>query len=286
MIIVKNAEFTNIAKIINVERTFAESLEDSIVTIQNSDKDVLRNIENYISKNGVINGISENVRREISGKHTLFDAMVFALKNSQDISRYIEAKLKKSNKKIFDTATITYQEKGMFDWLNTISFFANYTSKLVDILLTQPQSINNYLTKADFEYINKTVNYYRTVMKRLCDSLKNIQRSIDMLSTEQYDPEFSSIIEEAKGKEAVETGLAPHHFNPIYWASYVAMRWDVNTLESNQDKIRLYAAKLQRLELEKNRSSDPSLDAQIEYWENQIQVLDAESEDIRAKYAK
>lgn len=285
MIIVKNAEIGNITKIITVERTYIESLRESVEMIKASDPAVLKEIFEYIQKNAVFNGIADHVRREISGKHTLFDAMTFALDNAKVVADYVETKLKKSGTKIFDTATITYREKGMFDWLNAISFFTNYTSKVIDITLTQPKAVNNYLSKADFEYINKTVGYYRTILKRLCDSQKNILRSIDMLSDEQYDPEFSTVIEEAKGRAAVDTGLAPHHFSPEYWRRYVAMRWDVSTIKSNQEKIDLYASKLQRLENKRNNNPDPKLDSQIEFWQNEIQILDSEISDIEAKYA-
>lgn len=285
MIIVKNAELATVLKIINIERSYLESLKDNIEMLKSSSPEVLKGIDAYISKNAVFNGIAEFSRREISGKHTIFDAMTFALDNAIELSRYIETKLKASKQKLFDTSTISYREKGMFDWLNTISFFSNYTSKIIDVVLTQPKTVNNYLSKADFEYLNKTVMYYRTVLKRLTDSRKNLIRSIEMLSEEQYDPEFSSIIEKAKGKEATTIGLAPHDFSPEYWRRYLVMRWDVNTMQSNQEKIEMYSAKLQRLEIQRAGGANPKLDSQIEYWENQIQILDAEIADIEAKYA-
>lgn len=285
MIIVKNAELPNILKIIGIERSYLESLKDNVEMIKASDPAVLKDIDTYISKNAVFNGISEAVRREISSKHTLFDAITFALDNAIELSKYVETKLKASKQKLFDTSTISYREKGMFDWLNTISFFSNYTSKIIDVVLTQPKTINNYLSKADFEYLNKTVMYYRTVLKRLTDSRKNLIRSIEMLSDEQYDPEFSSIIEKAKGKDATTIGLAPHNFSPEYWRRYLVMRWDVSTLQSNQEKIEMYSAKLQRLEIQRAGGANPKLDSQIEYWENQIQILDSDIADIEAKYA-
>lgn len=285
MIIVKNAELQNVLKIIGIERSYLVSLKDSVGSIQGSEPEILKGIDDYISRNALFKGIDDFAQREISSKHTLFDAMVFALNNAIDLTDYIEAKLKQSKNKLFDTSTITYREKGMFDWLNSISFFANYTSKIIDVVLTQPKTVNSYLNKADFEYLNKTGNYYRTILKRLTDSKKNLVRSVEMLSDEQYDPEYSSIIEDAKGKEATSVGIAPHNFSPEYWRRYIVMRWDVNTIKSNQEKIDMYSAKLLRLENQRNGSPNPKLDKQIEYWQNEIQILDSEISDLERKYA-
>ena len=286
MIIIKNAELENISKVITTERSYIQGLKENLAMIQATDSHVRDEIFDYIKHNAVINGIAENIRRNISNKHDIFQAMNFALDNAEALIVEIEARLKKSGKKIFDTKAISYREKGMFDWLNSISFYVNYTSKLIDIILTQPKTVANYLTKADFEFINKTVGYYNTLTKRLTDSRRNLVRSIDMLSDEQYDPEYSSIIEDAKGKEATTVGLMPHELNPDYWRRYIVMRWDVRTIKVNQEKIDMYAAKLQRLESQRNGQENPSLDAQIEKWQNEIQILDAEIREIEEKYAE
>lgn len=285
MIIVKNALLENIVKSIVTERTYIQGLKESIVMINASDNEVKNNIFEYIKHNAVLNGISENIKRNISSKHDIFETILFCLDNANKLIDDIEKLLKKSNKNIFDTSSITYREKGMFDWLNSISFFNNYTSKIIDIILTQPATIGNYLTKADFEYINKTVGYYNIILKRLSDSYKNLSRSIQMLSDEQYDPEYIDIVEQVKGKEATTLGLMPHELNPDYWRRYLVMRWDVRTIKSNQEKIDMYAAKLQRLENQRNGTQNPALEKQIEKWQNEIQILDAEIREIEEKYA-
>ncbi len=286
MIIVKNAELNNISKIMGTERSYIQGLKESLAMMKSSDLEVKDSIFDYIKQNAVLNGISENIRRNISNKYDIFETMIYCLDNALVMMDNIEGRLKKSGKKIFDTSAISYREKGMFDWLNAISFYTNYTSKLIDILLTQPKTVANYLTKADFEYINKTVSYYNTITKRLTDSRRNLIRSIDMLSDEQYDPEYISIIEDAKGKEAVTIGLAPHQLNPDYYRRYIVMRWDVHTIKSNQEKIDMYASKLQRLENKRNGNPNPALDSQIEKWQNEIQILDAEIREIEEKYAE
>ena len=285
MIIIKNAQIANIVKVLATERTYIQGLKESLVMIQASDKEVKDEMFEYIKHNAVLNGISEHLRRNVTTKHTIFEALDYCLDNALNMVEDIEMRLKKTKKVVFDTSAITYREKGMFDWLNAISFFTGFTSKIIDILLTQPKNIANYLTKADFEYINKTVGYYNIILKRLSDSRKNLVRSLEMLSDEQYDPDYIDLIEQVKGKEAATVGLAPHHLNPDYWRRYVVMRWDVSTIKSNQEKIDMYAAKLQRLENQRNGNPNPSLDNQIEKWENEIQILDSEIREIEEKYA-
>lgn len=285
MIIVKNAEFAKVSTTIDIEKTYIQNLLETLTMIRASDKDVLAGIDDYIKHNAVFNGIATHVNRNISSRHTLFDALVFSLNNALVLQDAALDILKKANKKVFDTNAITYKEKGVFDWLNAISFFVNYSSKLIDVILTQPKNIAAFLTKADFEFLNKTVNYYNTLLKRLSDSPKNLQNSLKMLSDEQYDVEFTDIITRAKGKEATTVGLSPHELNPDFWRRYLVMRWDVRTLKSNQEKIDMYASKLQRLENKRTNAQDPSLDHQIEQWQNEIQILDAENRELEAKYA-
>lgn len=284
MIVIKNTDVETVVKNIGAERTFLEGLKDNLGMVQNSSDDVLQGIFEYIKHNAVFNGISERARREISAKHDFFQTMSFAVDNAIMLLNDIETRLKKTRVKVFDTATITYRQKGMFDWINSINFFSNYSSKLIDVCLTQPKTINNYLTKADFEFINKTVGYYNILLKRLCDSERDLKRSLDMLSDEVYDADEVSVIEQLKGKQAASIGLAPHHFNPNYWRRYWVMTKDVRTIKSNREKIDMYAMKLQRLENKRNRTQDPSIDRQIEYWQNEIQILDAEIADIEEKY--
>lgn len=284
MIVIKDAELSVVLKNIDAERTFLDGLKNNIGMLQNSSSDILSGIHNYVRRNAVFNSISEKAKRSISSKHDIFQTMSFALANGIALLNDIEARLKKSNIKVFDTATITYRQKGMFDWISAINFFGKYTSSFIDVCLTQPKTVNNYLTKADFQFINKTAEYYNVVLARLCDSLSNIKRSLDLLSDETYDESESSIIENIRGKQAASIGFAPHVFNPGYWIRYRTMVKDVNTIKSSREKIDMYAMKLQRLENKRNNSEDPAIDRQIEYWQNEIQILDANIANIEAKY--
>lgn len=285
MIIVKNAEKGEIIKNISIERTFLTGLVDNINLLKNTSPEVKNDIFEYIRRNAVFNGISEHAKRNVSSKHDIIESIQFGLTNAISLLDYIEDKISKSNKKIYDDKSISYREKGMFDWLRAISFFGNYSSKFLDVVLTQPKSINNFLTKADFEFLNKTVGYYNTLLKRVCDSQKNLKTSIEMLSEEIYDPETESLIREVKGPAATTVGIAPHSLNPGYWVRYARMRLDVRTVKSNSEKIDMYSMKIQQLENKKNNNPDPSIDRQIEYWQNEIQVLDGEILEIEERYA-
>lgn len=285
MIVISNTNISAILKNIDAERTFLEGLKDNVGMLQKSSKDVLKDIFEYIRRNAVFNSISEKARREISAKHDIFQTINFALSNGIDLLNEIENRFKKSNTKIFDTSTITYRQKGMFDWINSINFFSNFSSKFIDVCLTQPKTVNSYLNKADFEFINKTVGYYNIILKRLCDSPRDLKRSLDMLSDEVYNEQETSILEQVRGKQATSMGFAPHLINPLYWVKYLTMVNDVSTIKSNREKIDMYAMKLQRLENKRNNMEDPSIDRQIEYWQNEIQILDATIASIEEKYS-
>lgn len=284
MIIVKNTSKDAVLENINTEKTFLQGLGDTLASVKVSTDDVKNDIAMYIKQNAVLNGIAVNAQRSISQKHSLLETIAFAIKNALNLLDYIHDQFKKSNVKVYDTSTLTYKQKGMFDYVSSISFFSNYTSKILDIILTQSKSIKEVLTKADLEFINKTVNYYNILLKRLCGSDRDLKRSIDILSDEVFDEESASVITQVKGREAVTTNLLPHELNPGYWVRYALMLRDVSLIKSNRGKIDTYAMKLQKLENKRRQTEDPSLDRQIEYWTNEIQILDAEIAEKEAKY--
>lgn len=285
MIVVKNTDLPMVLKNINIEKEFLLGLKDSLALIHQSEPAVKDEIEAYIKNNAVLNGIATKAQREISSRHTLLETLDFGLNNGIALLDYIAQQFSASKVKVFDTATISFRQKGMFDWISSINFFGKYTSKLIDVVLTQPKTITHYLNKVDFEFINKTVGYYIIILKRLCSALKDIKRTIDMLSTETFSESEASLIEQIKGRQAVNLGLAPHNLNPMYWIRYGKMVSDVNTLKSNHEKIDMYAMKLQRLENRRNKTPDPAIDRQIEYWQNQIQILDAQIAQIEERYS-
>lgn len=285
MIIVKNTDLSAVLKNINIEKEFLLGLKDSLALIHQSEEGVKEEITAYIKNNAVINSIATKAQREISSRHTLLETLDFGLNNGIALLDYISQQFSAGKVKVFDTATISFRQKGMFDWISSINFFGKYTSKLIDVILTQPKNITHYLNRVDFEFINKTAGYYTIILKRLCSALKDIKRTIDMLSTETYSESESSLIEQIKGRQAVNLGLAPHNLNPMYWIRYGKMVSDVNTLKSNHEKIDMYAMKLQKLENRRNKTPDPSIDRQIEYWQNQIQLLDAQIAQIEERYS-
>lgn len=284
MIVIKNTQLDVILRNIDVEKTYLNGLKDSIGMIQSASPEVQSEVFNYVRHNAVFNSIAEKAKREISSRFDIFQTMAIAIDNAIALLNDITQRLKSANIKVYDNAVITFRQKGMFDWINAINFFGNYSGKFIDVSLTQPKTVNNYLTKADFEFINKTANYYNILLKRLSDSQRNLKNSINMLSDELYSEDNENILTSMRGKAATTTGLAPHLFNPDYWRRYLIMRSDVRTLKSNHEKIDMYAMKLQKLENKRNNTQDPTIDRQIEYWQNEIQILDAEIAEIEAKY--
>lgn len=285
MIIVKNTSKEDVLANIATEKTFLQGLGDTVASISASPDSVLIDIFDYVKHNAVLNGISENARKRISSKHDFFQTLSFAIKNGLAVLSYIETVFQKTNTKVYDTATLTYKQKGMFDFISAVNFFSSYTAKVLDIILTQPKTLQGMLTKADLEFVNKTVNYYNNLLARMCESERDLKRSIDVLSDDVYDEENASILTQVKGRDAVNTNLMPHELNPLYWIKYQLMKKDVNRIKNNRGKIDVYAMKLQKLENKKRHTEDPTLDRQIEYWVNEIQILDAEIADIEAKYA-
>ena len=285
MIIVKDMSKDTLLKAINAEKITIQGLTDILGSIKEADKAVRSDLFDYIKRNAVINSISEKAKKEVSSRADFFETLTFACNNAQLLLTYIENYFKKAKNNVYDTETITYKEKGMFDWFNAINFFGRHSTTLLNIILEQPKSINAYLAKVDFEFINKTYSYYSILIKRLCDSERNLYKSIEMLSDETYDIEGSEIIESIKGKQAVSVGFAPHQLNPVFWIRMGIMKHDVKVIKRNREEIDVCVAKIQKLESRKNGNPDPALEKQIEFWENEIRILNAEIAEKEDKYA-
>lgn len=282
MIIIKDTPLADVISNIAIEQGSVTALRDTLAMIQSSSD--IASIEKYLTTNAVLRGIVNKAKTDISSRHDFFTTLSYTLTTASKLLEDIKKRFQSSKTRIFDTTTISYREKGMFDWISAINFLSGYTSKLFDIVLTQPKDIARYLTKADFEYINKTWTYYLIVMKRLSAAPLTLTRSLDLLSDAPYDPENDTLLAQLRGRDAIDNGLAPHKFNPYYWLNYGVMLRNVSRIKSNRESIDLYAMKLQKLEQDKQGNSDPAIDRQIEYWQNEIRILDAEIANIEEKY--
>lgn len=286
MIVIRNTTKDQVINVIrNTEVVNINGLSDNIELIKLSSKEVTESIQKYIQQNAVIKGIETNIRNNISNRSDLLQGIEFALGNADKLLGIILQYFKSTNTKIFDTSTITFKEKGMFDWLNAINFFSRYTATILDLILEQPKNVSDYLVKNDVEFMNKTAGYYNTILKRLCGSFNELKRSLDMLSNETYDADNEEILSSVKGKEATTVGLLPHHLNPYYWVRFVDMKLDIAIIKSSREKIDSYAMKVQNLENQLSNNPDPAIQRRLEYWRDEIIKLDAKISDIEAKYA-
>lgn len=289
MIIIQDTSIKEVHDTVVIEQASAVGIKDTIALLKNSSDKVNDVIDAYVSKNAILKSIQNAVTAKHGQSLKLVEAIEFAESMIIIMLPKLEAILKASKNKVFDTETVSFKERGVFDMISSINFFNRYASMAIDVVLQATatnEEPNKYLRKVDFEFFNNNGKYFAILLNKFCSGAEPVLKTIDNLSDEIYDAESAEVIRGLEGPEAVTlNGMAPHHLNPYFWYKKVRVKQDVNTIRANNETIDVLAMKIARLSNRVAETPDPSLERAIEVYENQIIHLRSKNAEIEAKYA-
>lgn len=288
MIIISKTPKMDVLAAIDRERSLVQGLLDNFGLLYDTGSETVAKVEGLVEKNAVFNGIQKELKRVMNPRATLLHETQEALNTILMWIPKLRARVDKSRVTVYDKETISFQEKGILDAVASINFYTRYASMVVDVLLTQAHkevNMQSYLTKVDFQFINDTAKYFAHLTVKFNDSVTNLDKMVDDLSDELYDPTSEEVIKATLGQKAVAMhGLGPHELNPLYWYKVAIMKKDVAVIASSHEKIEMLASKIARLNNQRTGHEDPALDRAIETYQNEIIKHQAKIVDIEARY--
>jgi hypothetical protein len=201
----------------------------------------------------------------------------------------LKDRIVKNKTSIYDVETITFKEKGVLNAISSINFFNRYAGMVMDILISEANEstpLNEILSKMDIAFFNNTPKYFSNLIIRFSQSVNSLEKMIDNLSDETYDPTSESIIRAqlGEGSVSVQRNLAPHELNPLYWYKLHKMKKDVKAILSSEADIEMLAMKIARLNNRRTGIEDPALDNQIEVYQNAMIKKQGKIAEIEARY--
>lgn len=286
MIIIKETPKADVVVAIDTEINNVNSIKDTLVLINDMSDEAIKNMEAYIQRNAVLKGIESQLKRSLSPRADLLGSIRYAADTLAIWLPKLRELIVKGNTKIYDSETITFKEKGILDSISSVDFWTRYAVTVLDILLTDEEHLNKYLQKADLTFFTDTAKYFSHLTVRFNGAPIELIKMIEALSEETYDEASASIIEAQLGAGAVsvEKGLVPHHLNPLFWWRWFKMKRDVDTIQTESERIKLLAMKIARLNGRLNGSEDPALERQIEVYQDEIIKKRGKIVEIESRY--
>lgn len=289
MIIIQNTPKADVLASIDKEINHVNGLFNTLTLINDMDAESKKAVDGYISRNAVLKGIENELRRSLSPRATLLGSVEDALNTLKVWLPKLRERILRGQTKIYDAETITFKEKGVLDAISSVNFYTRYATMVLDIVLTQAnkeERLESYLNKVDFRFFNDTAKYFSNLTTRFGDSATNLDTMIEKLSDEVYDKTSEEIIKAQLGVDAVSVshGLAPHELNPFHWYKWMKMKSDVSSIQTAHEDIDMLAMKIARLNNRRNGQEDPALERQIEVYQNDIIKKRAKIMEIESRY--
>lgn len=288
MIIISKTPKMDVLAAIDRERSLCQGMLDTIQLLKDTGPDTLAKVSSVIENNAVLNSIQKELKRTRAPQATLLGDLEEALNQLSMWLPKLRVRIEKSRTSVYDSETITFQEKGILDTVSAINFFTRYGSMVLDVVLTQANknvAMNSYLSKVDLQFFNDTAKYFGHLIVKFNDSVNNLDGMIENLSEELYDGISEQVIRGQLGDKSVAVqGLGPHELNPLYWWKVGVMKKDVASIASSHEKIEMLAAKIARLNNQRTGQEDPALERAIETYQNEIIKNQAKIAQIEARY--
>lgn len=288
MIIINDTPKTDVIVAIDKELVYARGLSDTVKLLRDTPENLIA-VEAYIQRNAVLKGIEGDVRKHIDSRSTLVSTLDFSLNQLVAWLPKLKERITRSKTTTYDVETITFQEKGILDTISAINFFNRYAGLVLDITLTEAGkevNMNAFLTKVDIAFFNNTAKYFSNLLVKFSQSIKTLDTMIDDLTDEVYDAQSEEVISATVGKKAVSVqhNLAPHQLNPLFWWKRNRMKKDIKSIIDSNADIDMLAMKIARLNNRRTGIEDPTLDRQIEVYQDEIIKKQGKIAQIEARY--
>lgn len=285
---IKETSKVDIIVAIDFEQSHLRGLADTISLLKDSPA-ALAAAEAYIPRNAVMNGIYSDLKKYISPRVEFIGSIEYAINQLLKWIPSLKKSVMDSKTSVYDDHTLTFKEKGILDIFASINFFNRYTTLLLDILITQADkevSMTSFVSKLNMTFFNNTAKYYSSQLVKFSSSIKDLDTLVSELSEELVDEASAKIIAAQSGEKAVNAvrGFAPHHLLPMYWWLRRQMKKDLATLTKTSEDIDMLAMKIARLNNRRTGTEDPTLERQIEIYQDELTKKQAKIYQIEARY--
>lgn len=288
MIIINDTPKTDVLVSIDKEIVYLRGLSDTLKLLRDN-PDNYSEAEGYVHRNAVLKGIDHDVKKRINPRSTLLEIMDFSINQLLAWVPKLKDRISRSKTDTYDVETISFKEKGILDSIQAIDFFNRYSGIVLDIVITEANkevNMNTFLTKVDLGFFNNTAKYYSNLLIKFSQSIKVLETMIDDLTDEPYDTQSEEILSASVGDKAVtvQRNLAPHQLNPLFWWRMRRMKKDIKALVDANADIDMLAMKIARLNNRRSGIEDPTLDRQIEIYQDEIIKKQGKIAQIEARY--
>lgn len=288
MIIINDTPKIDVLVSMDKEIVYLRGLSDTLKLLRDN-ADNYTAAEAYVQRNAVLKGIENDVKKRINARSTLLETMDFSITQLLAWLPKLKDRITRSKTDNYDVETITFKEKGILDSVQAINFFNRYSGIVLDIVITEAGkevNMNTFLTKVDLGFFNDTAKYFSNLLVKFSQSVKTLDTMIDDLTDEPYDAQSEEVIAASVGDKAVtvQRNLAPHQLNPLFWWRMRRMKKDIKSLVDANADIDMLAMKIARLNNRRSGIEDPSLDRQIEIYQDEIIKKQGKIAQIEARY--
>jgi hypothetical protein len=288
MIIISDTPKVDVIVAIDKEGNYLQGMLDTIQLLRDN-PDNIKAAEAYVQRNAVLKGIENDLKKGIDGRTDLISGIEYAIRQLVLWVPKLKERVVKGKTTTFDVETISFKEKGVLDSVSAINFFNRYCGMVLDILVTQATkevNMTTFLTKVDIGFFNNTAKYFSNLIIRFSQPIKSLETMIDNLSDEVYDSQSEEIIRAQIGDDgvSVQRNLAPHELNPLYWYKRRVMKKDIKSIIDANADIDMLAMKIARLNNRRSGVEDPTLERQIEVYQDEMIRKQGKIIQIEAKY--
>jgi len=239
-------------------------------------------------KNAVLKGIENDLKKQLNSRASLLESLSSVINQMLLWGPKLRDRIVKNKTTVYDIETVTFQEKGILDIISAFNFFNRYASIVLDIIITETDkevNLTSFLSKVDINFFNNTNKYFSHLIVKFSQSVNTLEKIIDNISEEIYDPTAESIIRSQLGDDGVGVrNLAPHELNPKFYFRMYQMKKDIKKIISSNAEIDMLAMKIARLNNRKTGTEDPNLEHQIEKYQDELIKNQSRIAAIEAKY--
>ena len=233
-----------------------------------------------------------NFKRQVGGGADMLVTMQRALLNADAMLTTIEDKSDALFADQEASLGLNYQKAAWLQMAVTANFANDYTRKFLTYLYVvetakedPSQPVANFLSPAEFEYIDKFFTPYATAMRLLLQDFKNIEKSIAAMPSVVVNEISESTLPAALGASKIDPlGLRnlslpiniSVKWNPFYLIGTLRASFQVAQYKASQEERELL--QMRKINLEKLLAKTPDVRVQkeVEYLSQRVSKLNYE----------
>ncbi|ASU03606.1 hypothetical protein RISINGSUN_64 [Erwinia phage vB_EamM_RisingSun] len=265
-----------------------QDLKENLKKMDLANIDISALGERWIVASSIMKGVKQD--GSIPGNMILTEMLDMGADSAISTAAELQVLIKKYNQKVWSGHTLTIPQTNILNMIEHLEFWTNYSSMLVDVLLTQYNQAtapDRYMTKADVRWINGTKDFYVDFSKQLMKGSRHIISILKSMDELEVEEDVVDVLESSKGIKSVSVatrGFGIHNVNPLYWYDSIKEKVDLWRIDNMRRNNEMFAMKINQAINKKNGQNDPQLDRQIEVYQDEIIKNRAKIESIIESY--